>query len=74
MPKKNSTISEDEFKERMLLSTTSAAHRMLRNLIQEGDNVGGIYHKLMLMHDNTMKPERAKEELIRNQNLSQLDY
>jgi len=58
-------LSEDEFKERMLLSTTSAAHRMLRNLIQEGDNVGGIYHKLMLMHDNTMKPERAKEELLR---------
>ena len=47
---------------------------MLRNLLQEGDNVGGIYHKLMLMHDNTMKQERAKEELIRNQNLSQLDY
>jgi len=58
-------LSEREFKERMLLSTTSAAHRMLRNLIQEGDSVGGIYHKLMLMHDNTMKPERAKEELLR---------
>ena len=57
-------LSEREFKERMLLSTTASAHKLLRNLIQEGDTIPGMYHKLMLVHDHTMKPEKAKEELL----------
>ena len=58
-------LSEEEFKERLLTSTTSYAHRLLRTLIAEQDSISSIYHKLMVMFDFSISPEQAKSELLR---------
>lgn len=58
-------LSEEEFKERLLMSTTSYAHRLLRTLISEQDSISSIYHKLMVMFDFSIPPEQAKSELLR---------
>lgn len=58
-------LSEEEFKERLLMSTTSYAHRLLRTLIAEQDSISSIYHKLMVMFDFSISPEQAKSELLR---------
>lgn len=62
---KRLNLSENEFKERLLMSTTSHAHRLIRTLINENDTVAGIYHKLMVLYDFTASPETAKSELLK---------
>jgi len=58
-------LSEQEFKEKMLNSCTGQAHTLLRTLIQEGDNVPSLYHKLACLYDDTPSPQNAKEKLLK---------
>ena len=58
-------LSENEFKQRLLLCTTGGAHKLLRNLVTEGDQIDSIYHKLMVLYDSTVSPETAKSELLK---------
>jgi len=58
-------LSEQEFKEKMLNSCTGQAHTLLRTLIQEGDNVNALYHKLACLYDDTPSPQNAKEKLLK---------
>ena len=58
-------LSENEFKQRLLLCTTGNAHKLLRNLVTEGDTKESIYHKLMVLYDSTVSPETVKSELLR---------
>jgi len=57
-------LSEEEFKDKLLSSTTGEVHSLIRSLIQEEDSIGGIYHKLLTMYDFTIKPDKAKTELL----------
>ena len=57
-------LSEEEFKDKLLQATTGEVHSLIRSLIQEEDSIGGIYHKLLTMYDFTIKPEKAKTELL----------
>ena len=63
MAQEKLNLSEREFMERMLLSTTASAHKLLRNLSHKEDTIPGMCHKLILVYDHTMNPEEVKEKL-----------
>ena len=58
-------LSEIEFKEKLLSSTTGEAHNFIRTQIQEGDDVETIYYKLLCLYDDSPQPSAAKQELLR---------
>ncbi len=58
-------LSEAEFKDRLLMCTTSHAHKLIRTLINEQDSIDAIFHKLMVLYDHTVTPEKAKAELLK---------
>ena len=58
-------LSKEEFKQKLLNSCTGPAHRLLRTLIAEGDDIPALYHKLICLYDPTPDPSHAKAELTK---------
>ena len=58
-------LSEEEFKDKLLNSTTDKAHKTIRTLLEQGDNVAAIYHKLIILYDDTPDPAKAKADLLK---------
>jgi hypothetical protein len=56
-------LSEPEFLQMMLASTTGEPHLMLMRRVQEKDDVENIYHNLLLHYDKRMEPEEARIKL-----------
>lgn len=56
-------LSESEFLDRMLASTTGLAHDLVFDWKVNGDNCSTIYHSLIVNFDNRMSAEEAKQRL-----------
>jgi len=56
-------LSEPEFLQMMLASTTGEPHLMLMRRVQEKDDVENIYHNLLLHYDKRIEPEEARIKL-----------
>jgi len=57
-------LSEKEFKEMLLLSTTGKAHALISEWIGSEDSVATIYHNLLVHFDKRSTPEDCKQQLI----------
>ena len=57
-------LSEKEFKQFLLLSTTGRAHTLIAEWIKLNESIPTIYHSLVMHFDKRMSPEAAKELLF----------
>jgi len=58
------SLSEKEFKEMLLLSTTGKAHALVSEWVNNGDSVATIYHNLLIHFDKRSTPEECKQQLL----------
>jgi hypothetical protein len=58
------TLSEPEFLEMLLQSTTGQAHLLIKDWIDHGDTIESIYHNLVLHYDRRLTPEEARLQLM----------
>ena len=65
LAQEKTNLSQIEFQEKLLSSTTGDAHSMIRTLQNEGDSIDAIYHKLICLYDTSPQPNVAKQELLR---------
>ncbi len=56
-------LSEQEFKEMMLASTTGKAHLLLLEWLSNNDDPSAIFHNLLLHFDRRITPEEARQQL-----------
>ncbi len=56
-------LSEQEFKEMLLASTTGKAHLLLIEWLANNDDPSAIFHNLLLHFDKRITPEEARQEL-----------
>ena len=56
-------LSEEEFKEMMLASTTGKPHALLVAWMAHEEDVPTIFHNLMIHFDRSISPEVAKQQL-----------
>jgi len=56
-------LSEQEFKEMLLASTTGKAHLLLLEWLSNNDDPSAIFHNLLLHFDRRMTPEEARQQL-----------
>jgi len=56
-------LSEQEFKEMLLASTTGKAHLLLLEWLANNDDPSAIFHNLLLQFDRRMTPEEARLQL-----------
>jgi hypothetical protein len=56
-------LSEKEFKEFLLLSTTGRAHTLLNEWINLQETIPTIFHNLLMHYDRRLSPESTKELL-----------
>jgi hypothetical protein len=75
---KQCTLSEEEFIDRILYSSTGLAHDLILEWKTNGDDASTIYHSLLTNFDTRMSPEEAKNKLInftigKNSNLAKAE-
>ncbi len=56
-------LSEQEFKEMLLASTTGKAHLLLIEWLSNNDDPSAIFHNLLLHFDRRITPEEARQQL-----------
>jgi len=56
-------LSEDEFKDMLLASTTGKPHALLVAWMSHDDDIPTLFHNLMIHFDRSMSPETAKQQL-----------
>ena len=56
-------LSENEFKQMLLASTTGRAHMLLLQWMGNNDDPSTIYHNLLLHFDHRLSPEDARSKL-----------
>jgi len=56
-------LSETEFKEMLLASTTGKAHMLLLEWLSNNDDPSAIFHNLLLHFDRRITPEDARQQL-----------
>lgn len=71
-------LSEEEFIDRILHSSTGLAHDLILEWKTNGDDASTIYHSLLVNFDNRMSPEEAKNRLTnfvisKNSNLAKAE-
>jgi len=71
-------LSEKEFKEMLLCSTTGKAHAILAEWIGSGDSVAAIFHNFLIHFDKRGTPEESKQQLLtykapKNLNLAKVE-
>ena len=57
-------LSEKEFKELLLQSTTGKAHSLLSEWISSKDTVATIFHSFLIHFDKRISPEECKQQLF----------
>ena len=71
-------LSEEEFIDRILASSTGLAHDLILEWKSNGDNASTIYHSLLTNFDTRMSPEEARNKLAtftigKNSNLARAE-
>jgi hypothetical protein len=71
-------LSEEEFIDRILASSTGLAHDLILEWKSNGDNASTIYHSLLVNFDSRMSPEEARNKLAtftigKNSNLARAE-
>ncbi len=56
-------LSEQEFKEMLLASTTGKAHLLLIEWLSNNDDPAAIFHNMLLHFDRRITPEEARQQL-----------
>ena len=56
-------LSEKEFKDMMMATTTGKPHALIRSWIANQEDIPTIYHHLLIHYDSRISPEKAKMEL-----------
>jgi hypothetical protein len=75
---KQCKLSEEEFIDRILASSTGLAHDLILEWKSNGDNASTIYHSLLVNFDSRMTPEEARSKLAnftinKNSNLARAE-
>ena len=71
-------LSEKEFKEFLLFSTTGKAHFLISEWIRSGESVATIFYNLLLHFDRRVSAEECKKQLLeykapKNSNLAKVE-